>query len=93
MSDIIISCKKFRIEGRVQGVFYRASAQREALALKITGFAKNEQDGTVTVLACGEEAALKTFENWLKKGPPVAKVTAVIEQVCDNQDFSDFTTL
>jgi len=89
----VFSCKKFRIEGLVQGVFYRASAQRQALALKITGFARNEQDGTVTVVACGEEAALQALESWLKIGPPAAKVTAVIGQACENQSFSDFTTI
>jgi acylphosphatase len=86
-------CKQFRIEGRVQGVFYRANTQKMALSLGLTGLARNESDGTVTVVACGEAQALQQLESWLWIGPPAAQVTAVIEQPCTSPPFSDFTTL
>lgn len=70
-------CKRCLISGRVQGVFYRASAAERARALGVTGHAKNLPDGRVEVLACGEEAAVAALCEWLWQGPPAAKVTAV----------------
>ena len=51
-------CKKCLVGGRVQGVFYRATAARRAQELGIHGYARNLADGRVEVLACGEEAAV-----------------------------------
>ncbi|MEO8802998.1 MAG: acylphosphatase, partial [Rudaea sp.] len=49
-----MSCARFIISGRVQGVFFRASTREQAQRLKLGGYAKNSPDGTVEVLACGE---------------------------------------
>jgi len=67
-------CRLFRIEGRVQGVFFRESTRRQAQPLGITGYAKNMGDGSVQVLACGEPGALKRLTEWLQEGPPMAEV-------------------
>lgn len=67
-------CRLFRIEGRVQGVFFRESTRRQAQPLGITGYAKNMGDGSVQVLACGEPAALNRLTEWLQEGPPMAEV-------------------
>lgn len=72
-----MQCRLFRIEGRVQGVWFRESTRREAIARDITGYAKNLADGSVEVLACGEPAALDRLADWLKQGPPMAQVTSV----------------
>ena len=48
-------CKKCLVGGRVQGVFYRATAARRARELGIHGHARNLPDGRVEVLACGHE--------------------------------------
>lgn len=69
--------RRYRIEGRVQGVWFRESARREAAPRGIRGFAVNLPDGAVDVLACGEPRALEALERWLAKGPPLAKVTRV----------------
>jgi acylphosphatase len=66
-----------RITGRVQGVWFRASAEREAARLGIVGFARNERDGSVTVEAEGSPAAVAAMEAWCRIGPPRAEVTAV----------------
>jgi acylphosphatase len=58
----------------VQGVFFRASAKREADRLGIQGYAKNLPDGRVEVLASGESQALDRFQAWLAKGPPMGRV-------------------
>ena len=63
--------------GRVQGVFYRATAARRAQELGIRGHARNLPDGRVEVLACGEHAAVETFVSWLWIGSSASKVTSV----------------
>ncbi|MBI2055446.1 MAG: acylphosphatase [Candidatus Sungbacteria bacterium] len=66
-----------RIEGRVQGVFFRHSARICAEKLGITGQAGNEDDSSVTITAEGEEAALAELVEWCKKGPPLASVEKI----------------
>jgi acylphosphatase len=70
-------CKKCLVGGRVQGVFYRATAARRARELGISGYARNLSDGRVEVLACGEEAAVGAFVRWLWVGSSASKVTSV----------------
>jgi acylphosphatase len=72
-----VVCKKCLITGRVQGVYYRGSAQRRALELGVHGYARNLPDGRVEVLACGEERAVEAFISWLWIGSTASKVTAV----------------
>jgi len=70
-------CRHYIITGRVQGVFYRASTQRQARALGLTGWVRNCSDGRVEVLACGGERQLSIFYNWLEIGPELSKVTNI----------------
>lgn len=63
--------------GRVQGVFYRATAARRAQELAITGYARNLPDGRVEILACGEDEPVQAFIKWLWIGSSAAKVTSV----------------
>jgi len=65
------------VSGRVQGVGYRAFAQRKARELGLTGYAENLPDGRVEVVAEGEEEDLKLFLEFLKRGPRLAEVEAV----------------
>jgi acylphosphatase len=77
----LIACRCY-VSGRVQGVFYRASARQRAELLGVTGYARNLADGRVEVLACGEPAAVAALCEWLREGPPAASVTDVlIEEV------------
>jgi acylphosphatase len=71
------------VSGRVQGVFYRASAQQRARAAGIAGHARNLADGRVEVLACGEERQVLEFIDWLWIGPSAAKVTEVIVEIVE----------
>ncbi|WP_130620972.1 acylphosphatase [Dyella amyloliquefaciens] len=73
---------RFLVSGRVQGVFYRASAREQALALGLSGYAKNLPNGRVEVVASGDNAALDALERWLWQGPPAAKVDAVTREAC-----------
>jgi acylphosphatase len=70
-------CRKFRVEGRVQGVWFRESTRKQADRLGICGYAINRTDGSVEVLACGEPEALASLHKWLHQGPPMARVQSV----------------
>ena len=65
------------IDGRVQGVFFRAETQRAAKALKLTGWVRNLEDGGVEVLIEGEDAPVDKMIAWCKTGPPAARVDRV----------------
>lgn len=67
------------IKGKVQGVFYRASAKAAAERLHITGWIKNTPEGYVEALACGEEGNLRQFVEWCRKGPERAVVSDVVK--------------
>lgn len=66
-----------RVTGRVQGVFFRASARDVALQLGLRGFVRNEPDGSVYIEAEGAEQPLARFLEWCRQGPPGAVVTNV----------------
>ena len=76
----MIECRKFRIEGRVQGVWFRESTRQQAGRLGITGYALNCPDGSVEVLACGNPQAVASLQAWLHSGPRMARVGGVTEQ-------------
>jgi len=65
------------VSGRVQGVYYRASARSCALERGITGHARNLPDGRVEVLVVGDACAVEEFIAWLWIGPAAAKVSHV----------------
>lgn len=71
-------CERFLISGRVQGVCFRAGACETARSLGLTGWVRNLPDGRVEALACGEPAGLEDFARWLGRGPPAARVEAVV---------------
>lgn len=74
MTEAIKKHALIRIIGQVQGVFFRATAKTRADELNITGFVKNEDDGSVSIVAEGNEEYLLQFVEWCKKGPPLAIV-------------------
>jgi acylphosphatase len=63
-----------RIKGKVQGVFFRGSTKEKGDALDISGFVRNEPDGTVYIEAEGEEENLRNFIQWCRRGPKQARV-------------------
>jgi len=82
---------EYKISGKVQGVWYRASTKDKANELGLTGYAKNCADGTVLVIASGEVEQLKQLESWLWHGSQLAQVLSVVVARIDEQNFSDFT--
>ena len=71
---------KFVVSGKVQGVYYRASALEAARRLSLTGWVRNLADGRVEAFACGPAAALAAFETWLREGPRFAYVATVVSE-------------
>jgi acylphosphatase len=65
------------ISGRVQGVFYRASAQQEAMRLGLVGEIRNLPDGSVEVVVEGPRERIEEFIAWCRQGPPAADVETV----------------
>lgn len=65
------------VTGRVQGVYYRASAKEMAMQLGVTGFVRNEPDGSVYIQAEGDSDAINQFIAWCRTGPP----RAIVHQV------------
>lgn len=78
------------IIGKVQGVFYRATAKKIANKLKLTGCIKNIKDGNVEAIATGNEEQLQEFINWCKQGPENAKVEDVIVKQKQIMSFHTF---
>jgi acylphosphatase len=70
------------VSGRVQGVYYRASLQREATRLGLVGYVANLADGTVEFYAEGTGAAIDALVAWCHRGPPLARVANVRVEVC-----------
>ena len=83
-------CMHFLINGRVQGVWFRASAQDEAKALNLTGWARNTENGDVEIIACGDKNDLSKFYAWLQQGPELGRVDNVSQKELPWQEFDRF---
>ena len=80
------------VRGRVQGVFFRASAQQEGLQLGLTGEVRNLPDGCVEAIVEGGRAAVEDFVAWCRRGPPSAEVDDVQVKLRPPRDeFRTFT--
>jgi len=65
---------RLRIEGRVQGIFFRYSAVEEAVRLRLRGWVRNCPDGSVEVVAEGQKKKIEDLIRWCRHGPPGAHV-------------------
>lgn len=65
------------VHGRVQGVGFRDAAVQAAFTTGVQGWVRNRRDGTVEAFVQGERAAVVRFIEWCKRGPPLARVSAV----------------
>ena len=79
------------VYGRVQGVFFRDYVARRARELGLFGYVRNVTDGTVEVKAEGERQQLERLVDFLKAGPPAARVSEVVTNWSKySGDFSSF---
>lgn len=71
-------CLHIRITGRVQGVAYRAWAQREAEALGLAGWVRNSRDRSVEAVICGPRETVQAMIEACRAGPRLAQVEDVV---------------
>jgi acylphosphatase len=85
--------RHIRVVGKVQGVFFRASAKAKADELQIKGSVRNEPGGTVFIEAEGEAANVEQFLEWCKEGPPRSRVDNIDVRDAKIAGYSDFNVL
>ena len=78
------------IKGKVQGVFYRATAKKMADKLKVSGWIRNTNEGDVEAMVTASSDALNEFIAWCKQGPGTAMVSEVIVTAQPDKSFEDF---
>lgn len=82
---------ELKIYGKVQGVFFRETCRIEARKLGLTGYVRNEPDGTVQIVAEGEDKDLNRMIEWCKYGPDNAEVERVnVQWLKSTGEFSNF---
>lgn len=81
---------KLKIRGKVQGVWYRASMQKEAQKLGVCGVVRNESDGSVYAEVEGDHLLLKRLADWCWRGPERAKVADVMIQEGKMEGYESF---
>ena len=82
--------RRVRLTGRVQGVFFRAWTQQEALELGVHGWVRNCDDGSVEAHLEGDEAAMKALIQRMHEGPPAAKVDEVQVEDAEARGITGF---
>jgi acylphosphatase len=97
MPEVEICCSKkvmstvhLLIKGKVQGVFYRASAKEVADELQLTGWVKNTSEGDVEAMVTGSNEPLQQFISWCKQGPARAVVNDVQVTFKEEEQFDTF---
>ncbi|MBK5145827.1 acylphosphatase [Budviciaceae bacterium BWR-B9] len=83
-------CYMAYVSGIVQGVGFRYYTQQQAMALGVTGYVCNMDDGRVEVCACGEQQPVETLLAWLKIGPKSARVESVLVEPRAVKDIEGF---
>jgi len=81
------------IKGRVQGVYFRASAKDVADEMGVTGWVKNTEDGDVEIMATGSKEQLEKLVDWCKVGPRRAVVTGVSVTNREETAFNSFDVI
>ncbi len=87
---------QIQVYGRVQGVGFRYFAVQAAGRLGVSGWVRNEVDGSVKIYAASDEPALNQFVELIRQGPPYARVTEVVKtevQVHTDNEARQFKVL
>lgn len=88
---LLMKTYELRVKGKVQGVWFRASAKDKALSLGLKGRVWNEKNGDVGIIVQGPEEKLTQFIEWCKEGPRLADVKeVVVEEVFKADTYNDF---
>jgi acylphosphatase len=79
------------VKGKVQGVYFRQSTKEKAATLEIKGTVSNEPDGSVRIVATGNEEQLQQLVQWCHYGPSSARVASVQVSESPYEAFPDFS--
>ena len=79
------------VSGMVQGVGYRYSAMKMARTYGVTGFIKNQSDGSVYLEVEGHEPNISLFLGWCEKGPGFGRVDRIVKVGSAPRGFNDFS--
>ncbi len=85
-----MNARHLRIEGRVQGVGYRAWMVREARRLGLAGWVRNRADGSVEAIIAGPEPAVQALLTACRRGPIAARVDRILEDFTDLPEGEGF---
>ena len=78
------------VHGRVQGVFFRDTMRRQAQQRGVSGWVRNNRDGTVEAVFEGEPDAVAGMVDWCSQGPRSAEVESVDESTEEPEGLSGF---
>lgn len=81
---------RITVKGKVQGVFYRASAIEKAKTLDVKGYVMNLPHGDVYIEAEGDSQKLQELVDWCKQGPARSKVEEVIIEESEPCNYKNF---
>ncbi|MBT8326326.1 MAG: acylphosphatase [Bacteroidia bacterium] len=81
---------QIRVTGKVQGVYFRASAKQKAQMLGVNGYVRNELDGSVVLEIEGDDEAVDYMTDWCKHGPALARVKNVEVKNEASRNFVSF---
>lgn len=85
--------REITVKGKVQGVYFRATARSVAVKLGLRGAVKNLPDGHVWIAAEGPEAAVEEFIDWCRIGPSGAKVSSLDIEESPLKNYEGFEIL
>ena len=88
-----MNSKKIEVFGKVQGVCFRYFTQQHALKLHVDGYAQNRMDGSVEILAYGQESDLAILIERINQGPPTSTVEGVVIEACNDRPLPGFRIL
>ncbi len=89
-----MASKRYVVEGRVQGVWYRATVQKHAREAGFSGYVRNLPDGRVeAAVSCDDDACFEAFEALLREGSPLSRVESLRSEPIDETFEGDFLVL
>ena len=86
-------CVRVRLEGRVQGVWFRAWTAEEATRLGLRGWVRNRADGSVEAQFAGAASLVDAMVEACRRGPPLARVQGLIAAAVEDDGMSGFRQL
>ena len=84
------SCVQILVHGKVQGVYFRKYVQQIALSLNLSGFVRNQMDGSVYIEAIGDKEKIHKLVDWCNKGPQLASIEKVLVKEITAKQYSGF---